>query len=463
MKKQNISKLKVRSAGRAFVAVLALAPFWAYAPAVMADADLSTHHSDSATTTRVSVATDGTQAPNGAESTTPRSMSANGRFVAFSTLSGLDPIDTNGQSDIYVRDTKNQTTTLVSVTADGTQAAGGSKLASISANGRYVVFYAYPDTLVPNDTNGVGDTFVRDLVHHTTTRVNVASNGDQANGSSGIENPAQISADGRYVAFDSFATNLVPNDTNGRQDVFLHDRNTGRTTRVSVGANGVEANANGSGSMAPALSEDGRYVAFASDSTNLVANDTNNSTDIFVRDRQHGTTTRVSVASDGTQGNDASIRPTISDNGRYVAFEGWGSSLVANDTNNAPDIFVRDRQHDTLTRVSVAQDGTQSNDQSRYASISGDGRFVAFQSMATNIDSLGSGDTNGNFDIFVKNIRNGEVTRENVTPAGGLSNGFAMYPSLNANGRYVAFVGGGSDLVAGDTNHLSDVFLRQRF
>jgi len=382
--------------------------------------------------------------------------------VAFRTLSGLVPNDTNSQDDIYVHDSLTKETTLVSVTEDGTQAGGGSARASISANGRYVVFYSYADTLVTNDTNGVGDIFARDLVTHTTTRVNVASDGTEANSASGLDNPAQLSADGRYVAFDSFATNLVTNDTNDRQDVFVHDQTTGSTTRASVGNGGVEANSVGGGSMAPALSADGGFVAFSSDSTNLSAGDTNNTTDIFVRDRLNDTTARVSIASDGTQSDGQSVRPTISGDGRYVAFEGWGGHLVSNDTNNAPDIFVRDRSNGTTARVSVAQHGAQANGQSWYASISGDGRFVAFQSVATNLDRLGDGDVNGTFDVFVKDQRKGKVTRENLTPQGDPSNGFGVHPSLNANGQYVVFVGGG-DLAPGDTNNLPDVYIRQRF
>ncbi len=319
-------------------------------------------------------------------SSTPRAVSADGRFVVFRTLSNLASNDTNGQPDIYVRDLRTRKTVLVSVTADGTQAVGGSNSASISANGRFVAFYAYPDTLVSNDTNGVGDIFVRDLRHNTTTRVSVASDGTQANSASGYDDPAQISENGRFVTFDSYASNLVPNDTNGRRDVFVRDLYRGTTTRVSVASGGIEGNGDG---MAPAISDNGRFVAFAANSTNLVAGDTNNTTDIFVRDLHRNTTTRVSVASDGTQSDSDSIRPTISDDGRFVAFEGWGIHLVSNDTNNAPDIFVRDLRHNTTTRVSVAEDGMQANDQSRYASISGNGRFVAFQSVATNLESSG--------------------------------------------------------------------------
>lgn len=350
---------------------------------------------------------------------------------------------------------------MATVTADGARAAGGSNLGSISADGHYVVFYSFADTLVSDDANGVGDIYVRDLVAGVTSRVNVASDGRQANSASGVDNPAQISADGRYVAFDSFASNLISNDTNDRQDVFVHDRNTGGTTRVSVANDGTEGDAAGGGSMAPAVSTNGRFVAFASHSTNLVANDTNNVTDIFVRDQLNRTTTRVSIASDGTQSDVETVRPSISADGRFVTFEGWGAHLVPNDTNNATDIFVRDRVVGSTVRVSVSPRGSQANGQSWHASISNNGRFIAFQSTATNLDRLGGGDINGDFDIFVKDMKTGKVTRENVTPQGGLSEGFGVRPSLNADGRYIVF-GGVDDIVPNDTNGLPDVFLRRR-
>ena len=159
-----------------------------------------------------------------------------------------------------------------------------------------------------------------------TTRVSVASDGTQSNNSS--YNPS-ISANGRYVAFESEATNLVRGDTNNFRDIFVHDRQTGQTTRVSVASDGTQANGH---SYDPSISADGRYVAFASLANNLVSGDTNDQQDIFVHDRQTGQTTRVSVASDGTQASGHSFNPSISADGRYVAFVSSASNLVGGDT-----------------------------------------------------------------------------------------------------------------------------------
>jgi Tol biopolymer transport system component len=226
----------------------------------------------------------------------------------------------------------------------------------------------------------------------TTTCVSVASDGSQGN--DGSYSPS-ISADGRYVAFDSDASNLVSGDTNSESDVFVHDRQTGETTRVSVASDGEQGNED---SWYPSISADGRHVAFGSSASNLVGGDTNSEYDVFVHDRQAGQTTRVSVASDGGQGNDRSEEFSISADGRYVVFDSAASNLVGCDTNDVWDIFVHDRQAGQTTRVSAASDGSQGNSDSGGSSISADGRYVVFDSAASN---LVGGDTNGNWDVFV--------------------------------------------------------------
>jgi len=197
------------------------------------------------------------------------------------------------------------------------------------------------------------------------------------------------------VVFESDASNLVPGDTNGRYDIFLRDRQTDTTTRLSVSSAGTQGN---DSSLAPSISADGRYVVFESDASNLVPGDTNGRYDIFLRDRQTGTTTRLNVSSTGTQGNGVSGRPSISADGRYVAFNSDASNLVPGDTNGRNDIFLRDRQTGTTTRLSVSSTGVQGDGHSYDPFISADGRYVAFNSHAT---TLVPGDTNGKQDIFL--------------------------------------------------------------
>ena len=408
------------------------------------------------TVCRVSVASDGTQADR--DSFRP-SISADGRFVAFdSWASTLVPGDT-GMSDVFVHDHLTEQTTRASVASDGTQGNQSSFWPSISADGRYVAFTSRASNLVPDDTNGVWDVFVHDLQTRATTRVSVASDGTQGNGDSGGSSPLlyglSISSDGRYVAFASHASSLVPGDTNGKWDIFIRDRQTGQTTRVSVASDGAEGNDN---SYGLGISADGRYVPFYSCASNLVSGDTNNTFDVFVHDRQIGQTTCVSVASDGTEGNGSSGGSSISADGRYVAFGSRASNLVPGDSNGAYDAFVHDRQTGQTTRVSVASDETEGNGGSGSPSISADGRYMEFYSRASN---LVPGDSNGACDVFVHDRQTGQTTRVSVASDGTEANEESgLYGSIiSADGRYVAFASGASNLVANDTNGYRDVFV----
>jgi hypothetical protein len=238
-------------------------------------------------TERVSVATNGAQALNG--NSYFASVSADGRFVAFgSSADGLDPSDMNGGADVFVRDRVNGTTERVSVSFAGIQGVGTGYFSSISNDGRFVAFASWGTDLVNGDTNGVADVFVRDRLNGTTERVSVDSGGAEGNGESAYYNSPSISADGRFVAFESLATNLVAGDTNGVYDIFVHDRLNGTTERVSVSSSGAQGNGPSGSSFVSGgakLSADGRFVVLASYANNLVAGDTNQLEDVFVRDR----------------------------------------------------------------------------------------------------------------------------------------------------------------------------------
>ncbi len=425
------------------------------------------------------------------------SISADGRFVAFhSRASNLVPGDTNGLFDVFVRDTClgapgcTPSTIRVSVDSAGAQAIGGDSLiASISADGRFVAFYSYATNLVAVDTNGIRDIFVHDTCigatgcTPSTIRVSVNSTGAEAIGVTGSGSPS-ISADGRFVAFESDAINLVAGDTNAVFDVFVRDTCAGAagctpsTVRVSVDTAGGEAN---SDSGAPSISPDGRFVAFESDATNLVAGDTNGLRDIFVRDTCLGapgctpSTIRVSVDSTGAQaigGDSGGI--SISADGRFIAFGSDATNLVANDNNSVFDVFV----HDTCAgaaacvpstaRVSVSSTGAEGLgvNGSGVPSISADGRFVAFMSDANN---LVNDDKNPNifksFDIFVRDTCAGasgctpSTIRVSLSSLGAEADDVSTSPSLSADARFAAFQSGATNLVAGDTNNMIDLFL----
>jgi Tol biopolymer transport system component len=337
-------------------------------------------------------------------------ISADGQFVVFtSKATNLVEGDTNGLSDVFVRNLMTQVTHRVSVSSGEEQAiGGGSSEGTISADGRFVAFTSKATNLVASDTNGTFDVFVRDRIEGVTQRVSVGQNGQQANGDS---TQAAISADGRFVAFRSFASNMVDSDTNGTSDVFVRDRMAPQVTeRVSVGQNGQQANGS---SYSPAISAVGRFVAFASGASNLVGvgGDTNSLADVFVRDRMAPQVTeRVSVNSSEqqTSGGSASFDPAISANGRYVLFTTFASNMVDSDTNNTFDVFMRDRTLTETNRISVGQKGQAKGGASSQGSISASGRYVAFTSLATN---LVIPDTNGFADVFMRDRIGGVIQR----------------------------------------------------
>jgi len=374
--------------------------------------------------------------------------------VAFQSFaSNLVDGDTNGVWDVFVRDTQTNTTMRVSVDSNGAQGNNDSWAQSISADGRYVAFQSSASNLVDGDTNGAPDIFLRDTQMNTTTRISLDSTGVQGND---LSEYTSISADGRYVAFESFASNLVSGDTNGGTDIFVRDTLTNTTRRVSVSSSGAE----GSGAEYPSISADGRYVAFWSYASNLVSGDTNGTTDIFMRDTQTNTTTRVSVSSSGMEGNSYSDEfASISGDGRYVAFESYASNLVNGDTNGTWDIFVRDTQTSTTTRISVDSSGVEGNGLSMYPSISADGRYVAFSSEASNLASV---DTNGWLDVFVRDTQTNTTTRVSLDSRcaqGNEKSGGRSF--ISADGRYVAFESSASNLVSDDTNGMIDIFVHE--
>ena len=316
--------------------------------------------------------------------------------------------------------------TITRVSFDSAGNQGGGNSPSISADGRFVAFSSRASNFVPGDTNNNNGIFVRDRLTNTTTLVSVDSAGNLGNrGSFG----ASISADGRFVAFESDASNIVPGDTNSTRDIFVRDTLTNTTTLVSVDSAGNQAN---SFSQDASISADGRFVAFASNSSNLVPGDTNNTYDMFVRDTLTNTTTRVSVDSAGTQGNGGNVLgiPSISADGRFVAFSSRAFDLVPGDTNfrldmsgrDRFDMFVRDTLTNTTTLLSLGSAGNPGNSSSLSPSISADGRFVAFSSESSN---LVPGDTNNNYDIFVADtsstpkVINGTPGNDNLTGTSG--------------------------------------------
>lgn len=403
-------------------------------------------------TVRVSVDASGAQG-TGNSGFFRSSLSADGRYVAFaSDAANLVAGDTNGCRDVFVHDRLTGTTERASRDPAGVQGNADSQDPGLSADGRYVSFESLASNLVPGDTNAVADIFVRDRLTGTIERVSVDSNGVQ--GSLESFTPS-ISSDGQRVAFASSASNLIVGDTNARADVFVRDRQSGTTQRVSVSTTGTQANG---ASDEPAISADGRYVVFDCWAQNLIPGDVTDE-DVLVRDLLNGTTEHVSVATGGAQANGTSGQPAISADGRFIAFYSIATNLAASDTNDSGDVFVRDRLAGTTVRVSVADDDAQGNGGSIFASISGDGRLVSFMSAATN---LVPNDTNGARDIFVRDLALGTTERVSVSSSLGAADLDSWMDTLSLDGRCVVFTSDATNLVAGDTNAAGDVFVHDR-
>lgn len=382
------------------------------------------------------------------------SISGDGRYVAFvSKANNYVPGDTNNVVDYFVRDRQTGQTKRISVTSNGAQGTGfplymGS---SINADGRYIAFSSDFTDLITGDNNNSSDVFVHDMQTGETKRVSVSGTGVEGND---LSRYPSISADGRYVAFESSSTNFAANDTNTYIDIFVHDRQTGETSRVSVSSNGTQAT---SSSRAASISADGRFVVWESDANNLVASDMNGFSDVFMKDRQTGATTLISVSSSGVQGTNSSSTPSISPDGRFVAFSSSSSNLAPNDTNGfGNDIFLRDRQNSTTTLVSVSMTGGTGDGYSYFPTVSADGRFVVFTSDSTD---LVPNDTNGRRDVFVRDMQTGETSRVSVSSSGVQGNDQSLYSTISTDGRFINFESDATNLVAGDTNGVTDVFV----
>lgn len=343
-------------------------------------------------------------------------------------------------------------TMRASVASDGTEVDDRSFTGIVSGDGHYVLFTSASGSLVPGDTNGVEDVFVHDNISATTERVSIDSAEVEAAGSSGSR---AISFDGRYVAFNSDANNLVPNDTNQTFDVFVRDRITGTTERVSVDTSGNEGNGL---SWAAAITGNGRYVVLASEASNLVPSDTNKHMDVFIHDRSTGETERVSVDSAGNEAvAGAEGDAEISADGRYVVFQSEASDLVDGDTNAEADIFVRDRTAGITERVSVDSVGTQAEGgASWWADISAEGRLVSFTSYAGNLVPGISPTCNGLAiscgHVYVHDRATGSTQAATVSSTGILANSQSCCESISADGRFVAFYSYATNLVLGDAS-----------
>jgi TolB protein len=405
------------------------------------------------------------------------SVSADGRYVAFqSGANNLSTVDNNRFVNVFVRDTQTNTTTLISRAngVDGAGAEGQSGNPSISADGRYVAFESKAPNLSGADNNFIFNVFLRDTQTNTTILVSRQSAADGGAGADVHALNPSVSPNGRYVAFESNSYELSTADHDSFRDIFLRDVQTSTTSLISR-ANGAAGLGGDDNSFNASVSSNGE-VAFQSNANNLSTADDNFLTNVYVRDGVAATTTLVSRAGGaaGDRADGPSYKPSISANGRFVAFESQANNFSATDNNRVVNIFRRDMETNALTLVSRTDGGAGANGASAAPSLSPDGRFVGFESLANN---LSTADNDLQRNVFLRDIQAGTtilISRASAADGGEGANGRSYAPSVSADGRFVAFDSEARNLSADDTKcppsgctgetgggGVRDVFLRQ--
>ncbi len=381
--------------------------------------------------------------------------SADGHFVAFTTgAPNLAPGASGPAFDVLVRDQVSGQIELVSKSSSGVPGNGSSGSASVSADGRYVTFRSYSTNLVAGVPPGsFGRIYRHDRMTGQTIMVSRSSAGAPNNKNADLP---IISDDGRYVAYVSSADNLVTGDTNNASDVFRTDILTGQTIRVSVSSTGTQGDAMSGGfdNAKVDMSPDGSVVAFPSMADNFSDSD-GPSSDIFVRDIIKQTTTCVSLSFRGGPTDGASFAPTISANGRWVAYYSLATNIAGDDSNGMADVFLHDLNRGQTTRISLASDGSQANGISSDPSISYDGSVVAFVSTSTNLDPS---DTTTVHDVYLKNLLTGKTTMASPRGPWGSPGGAPIEPAIKPDGSAVAFYSSASNLTPNDVNGFHDIF-----
>ncbi len=404
-------------------------------------------------TSRLNISSASTLAPQGLEANshsfnTAAAISSDERFVVFSSdASNLVAGDRNDAADVFLRDRWFNQTTRISVDNSGAPGNADSTQPVISASGRFIAFSSKATNFVAGEANTVADIFIYDTQTKQVRGINpLDSNGDSVNPS--------ISADGRWIVFESLASNLVAGDTNNASDIFAFDSQSNQLTRISVNDAGVEGDGH---SFHPMIAANGHAVVFESEASNLIAGDTNVTSDIFLHDLTTHTTQRVSQST--LQTDRGSYHPSIDAEGKLVVFESDATTLVENDSNAVSDIFIKDMTTGQVQRITSAT-GEQANSAAYYPTISATGRYVALTTAATN---LVSGNANALFDVLRYDRQTQQLERVNVNVSGKQGNfqSLKLPMSLSWNGNYVVFTSNATDIVFGDNNLSFDIFAYQ--
>jgi TolB protein len=383
-----------------------------------------------------------------------QSVTANGRYVVInSRATNMVPGVADHRAHLYVRDLETGKTTIADVSDAGVPGNGDSFGGTISANGRYVAFTSAATNLVPGDTGKYFDVFVRDMVAKRTYRISTTGNNQNGNA---MSFRAEISGNGQYVAFTSLAWNLLPGITYHGSSVFVYDMTTHKLEDDSVSSSGAKANAE---NQAPTISDNGRYVGFSSQATNLVPGVTDGRWNVYVRDRLRHVTILVSAGVSNVHASDelpitaqGSLGSTLSPDGNYIGFGSWQQSPTGPDLG----LFVHDIATGKTERVDVSSSGTAANGLTFFlCSISSGGRYVVFSSQATN---LVSAKTNGTWNVYIRDLKLHTTRLISAGVNGAVSNGESAYPVISADGSTVVFMSAASNLVPANTGNQMNVY-----
>lgn len=378
---------------------------------------------------------------------TPRSTFSHPRSLLRAALAGtaLALISSQAMAEVTVVNTA-----LYSSNAAGRQGNDFSKNPVFSPDGKKIAFESRADRLVGQDTNLRYDIFVKTLANGAIKRVSTNAAGVQANDDSG---QPVFSPDGNFVAFRSFASNLVGGGA-GQWHIYVKNLSTGAIIRASTSGSGVPANGF---SYNPVFSHDGKKIAFESDATNLTAVDDGLFRDVFVKNLVNGAVTRVSSSASAKRGNGDSANPVFSPDDTKVAFDSYANNLVPKDRNGFRDVFVKTLSSGAIVRVSTNKDGKQGPGSSGNPAFSPDGKKIAFWS---NWPVVLRGDANNTSDVFVKTLASGAVVRVSSNASGHGGNTASFNPAFSPNGNSIAFISLASNLVKGDANNFEDIFVK---
>ena len=382
------------------------------------------------------------------------SVSGDGGTVAFASLANnLFAADADRELDVYVKRLATGELLLASTSSDGVKAGAFSLRPSLDGSGSQVAFLSAADDLHEDDRDGLTDVFVKDLTTGAIVLASTTAAGAKGNAGSG---PPVLSGDGQHVAFTSRASNLSPQDSDSLLDVYVKDLRSGALRLVTVGPDGRRAAPGPYGIGRLSLSADGHRVAFDTDA-GLDPADTDGATDVYVKDLDTGALQLASTGWDGRNSAPGSYRPSLSGDGFTVAFDTFSADLLPGDASEDDDVYVKDLRTGALVLASTNASGDKANARSTEASLSADGRRVAFSSSATN---LHPDDQTGTLDTYVKDIEVGTVQLASDPRQGGTANALSIAPTLAADGSLVAFATPASNLDPFDTNGTADVYAR---